>query len=45
MKSIVNKNKSKQNQSKFKLNDGSITTNKLEICEKFNNFFIGIGPP
>ena len=44
MKSIVNKNKSKQNQSKFKLNDGSVTTNKLEICEKFNNFFIGIGP-
>ena len=44
MKSIVNKNKSKQNQSKFKLNDGSVTTNKLEICEKFNNFFICIGP-
>ena len=44
MKSIVNKHKSKQNQSKFKLNDGSVTTNKLEICEKFNNFFIDIGP-
>ena len=44
MKSIVNKNKSKKHQSKFKLNDGSITTNKLEICEKFNNLFIGISP-
>ena len=30
MKSIVNKNKSNQYQSKFKLNDGSVTTNKLE---------------
>ena len=44
MESIVNKNKSKQHQSKLKLNDGSITTNKLEIFEKFNNFFIGVGP-
>ena len=44
MKSIVNNNKSKQNQSKFKFNDGSVTTNKLEICENFNNVFIGIGP-
>ena len=44
MKSIVNRNKNKQIQNKFKLNDGTITSNKLVICEKINYFFIGIGP-
>ena len=44
MKSIVNRNKNKQIQNKFKLNDGTVTSNKLVICEKFNDFFIGIGP-
>ena len=33
-----------QIQSRFKLNDGSVTTDKTIICEKFNNFFIGVGP-
>ena len=36
--------KSLQIQSRFKLNDGSVTTDKTIICEKFNNFFIGVGP-
>ena len=44
MKSIVNRNQNKQIQNKFKLNDGTVTSNKLVICEKFNDFFIGIGP-
>ena len=44
LKYIINKKKSQQIQSRFKLNDGSITTNKAVIFEKFNNFFIGVGP-
>ena len=39
MKSIVNKGKSKQIQSKFKLSDGTVTTNKDVISSKFNDFF------
>ena len=39
LKDIINKKKSQQIQSRFELNDGSITTNKAVICEKFNNFF------
>ena len=36
--------KSLQIQSRFKLNDGSVTTDKTIICEKINDFFIGVGP-
>ena len=39
MKNIVNKGKSKQIQSKFKLSDGTITTNKDVISSKFNDCF------
>ena len=39
LKDIINKKKSQQMQAMFKLKDGSITTNKAVICEKFNNFF------
>ena len=39
MKNIVNKGKSKQIQSKFKLRDGTVTTNKDVISSKFNDFF------
>ena len=44
MKNIVNKNKMKKIHSKFKLPDGSVTENKLLISNKFNDFFINIGP-
>ena len=44
LKSIINKNKSSRIQEKFKLNDGSTTTEKSVISEKFNDFFINIGP-
>ena len=44
LKDIINKNKTNKVQSQFKLNDGSITFNKLIISEKFNHFFINIGP-
>ena len=44
MKDIVNKNKKNNVQTKFKFNDGTFTTNKSLISEKFNNFFVNIGP-
>ena len=44
MKNIVNKNKVRQSQTKFKLNDGSLTTDGSVISNKFNDFFINIGP-
>ena len=44
MKKIVNKNKVRQSQTKFKLNDGSLTTDGSVISNKFNDFFITIGP-
>ena len=44
LKDIINKNKANKVQSQFKLNDGSITSNKLIISEKFNDLFINIGP-
>ena len=44
LKGIVNKNKFNQSQSKFKLSDGTITNDKYMICEKFNEFFVSVGP-
>ena len=38
MKDIVNKNKKKNVQTKLKLNDGTFTTSKSLISEKFNIF-------
>ena len=43
MKIIVNKNKTKQLQTKFKLTDGSFTTDDFVISSKFNDFFVNIG--
>ena len=39
LKGIINKKKSLQIQSKFQLNDGSVSTDKTIICEKFYIFF------
>ena len=44
LKEIVNKGKQSQIQSKFKVSDNSITTNKTLISDKFNDFFTSIGP-
>ena len=43
MKELINKNKVKVPQSKFKLSNGSYTTDKRVISENFNNFFISVG--
>ena len=39
MKNVVNKNKVKNVNSKFRLNDGSLTENKSILSDKFNEFF------
>ena len=44
LKYIVNKNKTTKIQDKFKLSDGTFTSDKSMISTKFNEFFIGIGP-
>ena len=44
IKSVINRNKKTKFQDKFKFNDGSYTTDMKIICEKFNDFFINVGP-
>ena len=44
IKNIVNKTKASQLQTKFKLNDGSFTTDGYVISNKFNDFSVNIGP-
>ena len=44
IKSVIGKYKQKQNQKLFKLNDGSTTDNGKIISDKFNDFFINVGP-
>ena len=45
IKTIINKNKSDQNkQTKFMLSDGSVTDDKQMVAEKFNEFFVNVGP-
>ena len=44
LKNTININKSDKIQSQFKLKGGCITSNKLVISDKFNDFVINIGP-
>ena len=41
---IINKNRQSRVQSQFKISDGSTISNKQMISEKFDGFFINIGP-
>ena len=43
IKSVINRNKKTKFQDKLKFNDGSYTTDKKIICEKFNDFFYQCG--
>ena len=43
-KNIINKNKSLGYQTKFKLRDGTVTTDKTAISKHFNEFFLNVGP-
>ena len=44
IKTIINKNKVNNIQTNFKLSNGLITSDKYIISEKFNDFFINVGP-
>ena len=44
IKDILNQNRRNRIQDKFKLSDGSVTTDKQEISDKFNEYFINVGP-
>ena len=44
IKNIINKHRKPNIQTKFRLNDGTVTTDKKIISDSFNNFFTSIGP-
>ena len=45
MKDIISKNKTSSSCSRFYINDGvNITNDKKIIAEKFNWFFVNVGP-
>ena len=44
IKEIIHKNKKSLCQSKFKLPNGTMTSDKKLISEKFNDFLVNIGP-
>ena len=45
IKTIINKNKGDQiKQTEFMLSDGSVTDDKEAVAEKFNDFFVNVGP-
>ena len=44
IKQVINKKKQSKCETEFKLNDESTTTDQNVISEKFNDFFINIGP-
>ena len=44
LKEVINKKKYSKTQTQFKLSDGSLLSNQSLISEKFNDFFINIGP-
>ena len=44
MKTTINKNQKMKFEEQFKLNDSTITNDKQTISNKFNDFFINVGP-
>ena len=44
MKNIIDKNKTKKIQNKFKITDGIMISDSTLISNTFNKFFINIGP-
>ena len=43
IKDVINTNKKKKLQSKFRLSDGTTTTDLKLVTEKFNDFFVNVG--
>ena len=44
LKQIINKKKYSKTQAQFKLSDDTLISDKSVISEKFNDFFIDVGP-
>ena len=44
IKDVIYRNNKKKLQSKFKLSDGTMTTDLKLVTEKFNDFFVNVGP-
>ena len=44
IKQVINRNKRKPIQEKFKLSNGDITSDKSIVYNHFNNFFVNVGP-
>ena len=44
IKGIINKNRVIKTQNKFKLNDNTIIADPKIVCNKFNDFFVNVGP-
>ena len=44
MKNIINKNKTKKIQNKFKITDGTMISDGTLISNIFNEFFVNVGP-
>ena len=44
MKNIINKNKTKKIQNKFKITDGTMISDGILMSNTFNEFFVNVGP-
>ena len=44
LKQIINKKKNTKSQTQFRLSDDTLITDQSVISEKFNDFFINVGP-
>ena len=44
IKTVINKIEKSQIQKEFRLGDGSLTSDMKLICNKFNEFFVNVGP-
>ena len=44
IKGVINRNRKVKVNERFKLNDGSVTTDSKVISNKFNEFFVNVGP-
>ena len=44
IKGVINRNRKIKVNERFQLNDGSVTTDSKVISNKFNEFFVNVGP-
>ena len=44
LKNVINRKRQNKIQTRFKLDANNITTDKITISEKFNDFYVNVGP-